>query len=170
MKNTGIQKTDSIPVNAIKPKKKPVLKIGQVARKLDIAVETIRMYEREGLIILEKTETGQRLFYDEDLHWLICIRRLIKDEGLNIEGIRRLLALLPCWELRPCSLEERRQCPAYTGALKPCWMIKSQIPVSCRAENCRECPVYQNASRCENLKALLFKIKHQEIRSLTKPH
>ena len=154
-------------MNALKAENKQGLKIGQVARKLNIAVETIRMYEREGLIVLEKTETGQRIFYEEDLHWLSCIRRLIKEEGLNIEGIRRLLALLPCWELRPCSIEERKQCPAFTGALKPCWTMKSDIPVSCRAENCRACAVYQNASNCENLKVLLYQIKHQLIKPVS---
>ena len=66
-------------------------KIGEVARKLDIAVETIRMYEREGIFISEKTDTGRRVFNDLDMRWLNCIRRLITEQGLNIEGIRRML-------------------------------------------------------------------------------
>ncbi|RMD97868.1 MAG: MerR family transcriptional regulator [Calditrichaeota bacterium] len=137
-------------------------KIGQVARQLNIAVETIRMYEREGLLIPEKTKSGQRLFNHEDIHWISCIRRLVKDEGLNLEGIRRLLALLPCWEIRPCTQQEWSQCPAYFGATRPCWTIKSEIPLSCRAENCRECPVYQSASKCDQLKSLLFRLKHHQ--------
>ncbi|MFQ5602950.1 MAG: MerR family transcriptional regulator [bacterium] len=44
------------------------LKIGEVARNLNIAVETIRMYERSGLLIPEKTKTGQRLFNEMDVH------------------------------------------------------------------------------------------------------
>lgn len=132
-------------------------KIGDVAKRLDIAVETIRMYERAGIIITEKTVTGHRIFNNDDLHWLRCIRSLIKEQGLNIEGIRRLLAMMPCWELRPCSPEEREQCPAFLGALQPCWTMKEKIPESCRAINCRECNVYRSASRCENLKQIIYK-------------
>ena len=134
-------------------------KIGAVARSLDIAVETIRMYEREGILLLEKTASGQRVFSAEDIHWLQCIRRLIKDEGLNIAGIRRLLALMPCWKLRPCTLAESEQCPAYRGALRPCWSMKEQIPLSCQSENCRTCNVYQSATRCENLKEVIYQMQ-----------
>lgn len=137
--------------------KKAPFKIRQVAAKLDIAVETIRMYEREGLLLSAKTATGQRLFDDADVHWIGCIRRLIKEKGLNLEGIRRLLALVPCWELRPCSEDERKNCPAYLGATVPCWMIKSELSGNCQSANCRECPIYQSASQCDNLKMLIRK-------------
>jgi MerR family transcriptional regulator/heat shock protein HspR len=80
---------------------------------------------------------------------------LIKDQGLNLEGIRRMLALMPCWALRPCSEEERKKCPAYLDATQPCWMIKAELAGNCPTIDCRECIVYQSASHCENLKALL---------------
>lgn len=130
-------------------------KIRQVAAQLDIAVETIRMYEREGLLLTAKTASGQRLFDDADVHWIGCIRRLIKEKGLNLEGIRRLLALIPCWQLRPCSEDERKNCPAYLNATLPCWMIKAELFGNCASSHCRECPVYQSASNCDNLKILL---------------
>jgi MerR family transcriptional regulator/heat shock protein HspR len=133
------------------------LKIGEAARQLDLAVETIRMYEREGLLLVHKTATGQRLFDESDVHWIGCIRRLIKEKGLNLEGIRRLLALIPCWELRPCSEEERKNCPAYLGGTRPCWMMKADLSENCRTFNCRDCQAYQIASHCDNLKTLLRK-------------
>lgn len=140
-------------------KSKSWLKIGEVARQLNLAVETIRMYEREGLLLAHKTATGQRLFDESDVHWIGCIRRLIKERGLNLEGIRRLLSLIPCWELRPCSAAERKNCPAFLNATLPCWMIKPQLSEECRAFNCRDCPVYQSASHCDNLKVLLQKMQ-----------
>ncbi len=130
-------------------------KIGEVARFVDVSVETIRMYEREGLLIPERKDTGQRLFNQADIHWVGCIRHLIKEEGLNIEGIRRLLSLIPCWNIKPCTAAERRDCPAYLRSTKPCWMIKPQLSRVCQDEDCRRCQVYQNAMRCENLKSLL---------------
>ena len=132
-------------------------KIGEVSRRLDVAVETIRMYEREGLIVIAKTETGQRYYNDDDLHWLGCIRQLIKEQGLNIEGIRRLLSLIPCWQIKPCSQEDREGCPAYEGAIKPCWMIKGELNGECQDLDCRRCHVYINAHECTNLKGLLQK-------------
>lgn len=134
-------------------------KIGEMARVLDVSVETIRMYEREGILLIEKTGTGQRRFTDDDVHWIGCIRRLIKDKGMNIEGIRRLLALLPCWHLRLCSDEERRVCPALLGAAQPCWTMKDQIPESCRADDCRTCNVYQSAIHCDNLKKVFYQLE-----------
>ncbi len=131
-----------------------MLKIGEAAKRLGTAVETIRMYEREGLVLTHKTATGQRLYSESDLHWLDCIRRLIKEQSLNIEGIRRLLALIPCWDIKPCSAEERRGCPAYLSSIKPCWHIKSELPGGCREADCRACPVYQSARECTNLKTL----------------
>ncbi len=132
-------------------------KIGEVARRLNVAVETIRMYEREGLLLIEKTESGQRVFTDADIHWIGCIRKFIKEKGLNIEGIRRLLALIPCWEILPCSYEhDRSRCPAFLHPSKPCWMMKDELPPVCRDKNCRECDVYKTALRCENLKKLLY--------------
>ena len=136
---------------------KPQLKIGEVARQLNLAVETIRMYEREGLLLAHKTASGQRLFNDADVHWISCIRRLITERGLNLEGIRRMLALLPCWELKPCSEAERNDCPAYLNALKPCWMIKAQLTSDCQTLDCRACKVYDSARQCDNLKELLRK-------------
>lgn len=131
-------------------------KIGEVARNLNIAVETIRMYEREGLVIPEKKASGQRLFNEEDVHWISCIRRLIQEQGLNIEGIRRMLALMPCWHLKPCAEADRKKCPVFSGSAKPCWMIKPALPAVCQTADCRRCNVYRNAIRCENLKRLLY--------------
>ncbi len=134
-------------------------KIGEIARKLNISVETIRMYEHQGILLTEKTPSGQRIFSDDDLRWISCIRRLIKEKGLNIEGIRRLLALMPCWSMRPCSAEERDHCAAFLGAVQPCWTMKSGIPESCRRKNCRECAVYRGATQCENLKKVIYQVK-----------
>jgi MerR family transcriptional regulator/heat shock protein HspR len=137
-------------------------KIGEVARQLDVAVETVRMYEREGLLIPEKTDSGQRIFNDADLHWIVCIRRLIKEKGLNLEGIRRMLALMPCWHLKPCGSSDFENCPLAFGGVKPCWMLKSQLPDVCKHAECRYCKVYQSASQCENLKKLFFQASLQK--------
>ena len=95
-------------------------KIGQVAEMLGISVPTLRMYEREGILIPVKSSGGTRYFNDEDIVWIRCIRRMINELGLNIEGIRRLLAMIPCWDLTQCDNHRSGACRA--DATRPCWM------------------------------------------------
>ena len=71
----------------------------EVAHRLDISVETLRLYEREGLILPNKLDSGHRRFTEEDIEWLICIQRQIHENKLNFAGIRYLLSLLPCWDI-----------------------------------------------------------------------
>lgn len=119
----------------------PMLSIGIVANKIGVSPETIRLYEREGLIIPYKSEKGTRSFSLHDLSRLRCIRDLIQNEKLNIAGIKRLLALIPCWDLKPCSQEERENCPAYLSNNFVCWELET-TGAKCREDDCRNCGVY----------------------------
>ena len=99
----------------------PVYTIGVAAAKLNVSVHSLRQYEREGLILPFKTASGRRLYSDLELKKVRCIKRMIQEDGLNFEGIRRLLALVPCWILRNCSQKHRDACRAYHRAERPCW-------------------------------------------------
>ncbi|MFX0203574.1 MAG: MerR family transcriptional regulator [Candidatus Hodarchaeota archaeon] len=130
----------------------PVFTIGVAAKKLGVAVPTLRMYEKAGLIIPYRSESGRRLYSVSDLRRFRFIRKQIKSEGLNLEGIRRLMALLPCWELKPCSTELREKCPAYNDCKMICWMFPN---TACKSEqrSCRTCTVYlQSYESTDNLK------------------
>ena len=72
----------------------PVFSIGIVAKKLGVSVSTVRMYEKEGLIIPYRTETGRRLYSFFDLKRISFIIELIKKEDiidLRISYLRRNL-------------------------------------------------------------------------------
>ena len=103
----------------------PAFTIGVVAQKLGISVPTVRMYEKGGLIIPFRTATERRLYSLADLDKLRFFRKLIKEEGLNLESIRRLLAILPCWGLKPCTANLRENCPANNSCKSICWMLPS---------------------------------------------
>lgn len=120
----------------------PVISIGTLAKKVGLSVSAIRKYEEEGLIISNRVESGHRLFSYEDVQRLITIQHLIKDLGFNIEGIRRMQAILPCWDLLPCEKKERDNCLAFKGSTKPCWMIKD-AHCTVRGNECRKCAVYR---------------------------
>jgi MerR family transcriptional regulator, heat shock protein HspR len=119
---------------------KALYPIGIVAELLDIHPRTLRIYEREGLIRPAR-RSGKRYYSNNDLQWLTCLRRLIHEEGLNIAGIKKLLTLASCWEIRHCPEEERKNCPALLDFPVPCWELK---PRSCQHKglDCPNCKVY----------------------------
>jgi MerR family transcriptional regulator, mercuric resistance operon regulatory protein len=67
--------------------------IGKVARQAGVNIETIRYYEREGLMPrAPRTTSGRRLYVPSDLKTLTFIRKA-RDLGFSLEHTRALLAL-----------------------------------------------------------------------------
>jgi MerR family transcriptional regulator/heat shock protein HspR len=134
-------------------KTKPIIAIGTLANMLDVSISTIRKYEAEGLLISYRTESGHRLFSLEDVERIKKIQHMIQKLGLNIEGIRRLQAFLPCWNILPCSEKQQKQCPAFLNNTKPCWMITELECSKNKIEKCRNCDVYRFGTlRTEEIK------------------
>jgi MerR family transcriptional regulator/heat shock protein HspR len=125
----------------------PVISIGMAASMVGLSVSALRKYEKEGLLIYHRSDTGRRLLCRADIKRIRMIQQLINESGLNIEGIRRLLALLPCWDLKVCSKEEKEKCPAVRDGLRPCWMVKKSV---CQKSgyDCRQCEVYRYGAYC----------------------
>ncbi len=67
--------------------KRGLYSISVVSSLLDIHPQTIRLYERKGLIKPTRTEGNTRLFSDEDLEKIKMILRLSNDLGVNLAGI-----------------------------------------------------------------------------------
>ena len=133
----------------------PVVSIGVLAERVGLSVSAVRKYENEGLLIAHRTASGHRLFSVQDVDRVRNIQHMIQDLGLNIQGIHRLQALLPCWELLPCNDQMREGCPAYKDNTRPCWMIKG-LDCAPQGNECRKCAVYRFGSRCtEDIKRLL---------------
>jgi len=133
----------------------PVIGIGTLAKRVGLSVSAIRKYEDEGLIIAHRTKSGHRMFSYEDISRIETIKYLLKKLRFNIEGIRRTQAFLPCWELLPCSENEKYTCDAFSNVLIPCWLIKD-AHCSLQGNKCRECDVYRFGSLCtEHIKELL---------------
>lgn len=125
----------------------PVISIGVLAERVGLSVSAIRRYENQRLIIAHRTATGHRFFSYEDIARVRNIQHMIQDLGLNIEGIRRLQALLPCWDLLPCGGETRKCCAAYGASDRPCWMTVGRDRGS-QDDTCRQCVVYRFGSLC----------------------
>ena len=67
--------------------------ISAVAQKYNIHPQTLRLYEREGLLKPSRTEGNTRLYTDEDLQRLEFILSLARDLGVNISGIAIILQM-----------------------------------------------------------------------------
>lgn len=68
-------------------------KVGEASRIVGVSPATIRVWEREGLIVTSRSPSGYRYFGDEELARLRRIAYLRRVEKLNTAGIRRVLAL-----------------------------------------------------------------------------
>ena len=76
-----------------KRKKQGAYMISSVAEMYDIHPQTLRLYEREGLLKPSRTEGNTRLYTDEDLERLEFILSLARDLGVNISGIAIILQM-----------------------------------------------------------------------------
>ncbi len=121
---------------------RPVYTIGTAAELLSVHPRTLRLYEQGGL--LKPARRNNRRFYsNNDLRWIKTIRYLIHERGLNQEGLRRLLALIPCWEIKGCQPDESN-CKAYSNRSAPCWEIAGTTDSSDGLQ-CYQCEVYISA-------------------------
>ena len=76
-----------------KRKSKGAYMISAVAEMYEIHPQTLRLYEREGLLKPSRSEGNTRYYTDEDLERLEFILNLARDLGVNIAGIAIILQM-----------------------------------------------------------------------------
>src|SRR3954466_6144915 len=74
-----------------KKKGKAAYMISVVAETYDIHPQTLRLYEREGLLKPSRSEGNTRLYTQEDLERLEVILNLTRDLGVNLAGVEVIL-------------------------------------------------------------------------------
>lgn len=67
--------------------------ISAVAEQYGIHPQTLRLYEREGLLKPSRSDGNTRLYTDEDLQRLEVILSLTRDMGVNLAGVEIILGL-----------------------------------------------------------------------------
>jgi MerR family transcriptional regulator/heat shock protein HspR len=65
--------------------------ISAVAQRYNIHPQTLRLYEREGLLAPSRTDGNTRLYSEEDLERLETILNLTRDLGVNLAGVEIIL-------------------------------------------------------------------------------
>lgn len=132
----------------------PVYTLSITSDLSGIPVHSIRQYIDRGLIIPFRKESNRNLFSQVDILRLKFIHRLLVEDGLNIAGIKTLLATIPCWAVRNCPAGERENCQAFYSNTFPCWEASEKGTI-CKNTNCRECEVYRIVENYPDVKSFL---------------
>lgn len=71
----------------------PIFTVGQVGEIANIHPQTLRQYDRVGLVVPQRTSGGARRYSLRDIDRLVQAQKLSQDEGINLAGITRILEL-----------------------------------------------------------------------------
>jgi MerR family transcriptional regulator/heat shock protein HspR len=80
--------------------------ISAVAEQYEIHPQTLRLYEREGLLKPSRSEGNTRLYTPEDLERLEIILKLTRDFGVNLAGVEIILNMREKMEAMQAQIEE----------------------------------------------------------------
>src|SRR5271155_5067107 len=89
-----------------KRKSKGAYMISAVAEMYEIHPQTLRLYERGGLLKPSRTEGNTRLYTDEDLERLEVILKLTRDLGVNLAGVEIILNMRQKMEAMQAQIEQ----------------------------------------------------------------
>ena len=122
------------------------MKIGQLSKQTDCKIETIRYYERIGLLPEPaRSEGGYRLYDEGHLKRLSFIRRS-RELGFTIEEIRVLLKLVDggsytCSDIKTITLEHVETVRQKIADLRRLEKTLSRIASQCTGDATPECPI-----------------------------
>src|SRR6266568_7493881 len=89
-----------------KSKSKAAFMISAVAEQYEIHPQTLRLYEREGLLKPSRSEGNTRLYTSEDLERLEVILHLTRDLGVNLAGVEIILNMREKMEAMQKQIQE----------------------------------------------------------------
>jgi len=128
------------------------MRIGELARSVDVNIETIRYYHRIGLLTLpEKPYGGTRSYGDEDLQRLRFIRRA-QQLGFSLEDIRELLELSSsdCERVEKLALEKLNLVKAKLRQLRKIELILAKTVKQCANRKGNEpCPIIETLTEMQ---------------------
>ena len=128
------------------------MRIGELAKDTDCAVDTIRYYEREGILpAADRTDSNYRDYSDGHLATLIFVRRA-RALGFTMAQVRELLALSD-HEDKPCSDVDQlvqRQLGEVTRKIADLTALQDELQHmlrSCQADRIGECRIVESLAR-----------------------
>ena len=122
------------------------MKIGQLSKQTECKIETIRYYERIGLLPAPaRSDGGYRIYDESHLKRLVFIRRS-RELGFTIEEIRGLLKLVDgggytCGDVKTITLEHVESIRQKITDLKKLEKTLGRIASQCAGDSTPECPI-----------------------------
>ncbi len=89
-----------------KGRSKAAYMISSVAEQYQIHPQTLRLYEREGLLAPSRSEGNTRLYTDDDLERLEVILKLTRELGVNLAGVEIILNMREKMEAMQQQIEQ----------------------------------------------------------------
>ena len=127
----------------------PSLSIGKVARRAGIGVETIRFYEREGLLTAPvRRDSGYRFYTERAISRIRFIRRA-KELGFSLKEIKELLQLRrnsssTCEDIREKAEAKIANVEAKIAMLKKMKQALTELSLACKGRtSLGECPILE---------------------------
>jgi len=90
----------------MRAKSKAAYMISSVAEQYSVHPQTLRLYEREGLLKPSRSDGNTRLYTEEDLERLEVILHLTRDLGVNLAGVEIILNMRSKMETMQNQIEE----------------------------------------------------------------
>lgn len=119
--------------------------IGSLSRRTGVNIETIRYYERIGLLPPPpRTEGGHRLYADDHLKRLAFIRRS-RELGFTLDEVRNLLALVEggytCGEVQAAALAHVESIQRKIADLQQMERTLAETAAHCKGGTAPDCPI-----------------------------
>src|SRR5437868_12628756 len=106
-----------------KSKSRAAYMISVIAEQYEIHPQTLRLYEREGLLKPSRSEGNTRLYTAEDVERLEVILHLTRDLGVNLAGVEIIL------NMREKMGEMQNQIQQFISGLNREWVFRAVPPV-----------------------------------------
>jgi MerR family transcriptional regulator/heat shock protein HspR len=90
----------------MREKSKAAYMISSVAEQYSVHPQTLRLYEREGLLKPSRSDGNTRLYTDDDLERLEVILHLTRDLGVNLAGVEIILNMRAKMEAMQNQIED----------------------------------------------------------------
>jgi MerR family transcriptional regulator/heat shock protein HspR len=127
----------------------PLYSIGVVSELLDVHPETIRTWEKSGVVQPPQRRSGKRFYSEKDYLRLQFIHRLVQ-EGLTLRAVRYYLRLYPCWKTLDCT--GCQHASEESSGAKPCWQKEgTYCQVAGNQDPCIDCEVIINEDQPETV-------------------
>ncbi|MFN3620608.1 MerR family transcriptional regulator [Sphingorhabdus sp.] len=125
------------------------MSIGKLAKSADVGVETVRYYQRRGLLGVPSRNGGMRRYDGEDLSRLRFVRQA-QSAGFTLNEIGELLALDASDDrerARALAMERLGQIDQRIAELQTARAALAQLAQSCADESAGPCPIIQAFDR-----------------------